>query len=86
MHILNIQLDNFVKKIFQPLLFVVRPTPEEGWLQGTLNGKTGIIPMNHVEFIDWSKPFDYTNLEDIKSGLRSLWLSKRQDMKKAGCP
>ncbi|KAK3719890.1 hypothetical protein RRG08_040189, partial [Elysia crispata] len=46
--------DNYTELSFEAnqLITDVRPTPEEGWLQGTLNGKTGIIPMNHVEFID----------------------------------
>lgn len=34
------------------LLFTVRPSREPGWLEGTLDGKTGIIPENYVEYID----------------------------------
>lgn len=29
--------------------FVVQPSSEPGWLVGTLNGKTGLIPKNYVE-------------------------------------
>uniref|UniRef100_A0A914RD71 SH3 domain-containing protein n=1 Tax=Parascaris equorum TaxID=6256 RepID=A0A914RD71_PAREQ len=29
--------------------FVVYESKEEGWLVGTLNGKTGLIPANYVE-------------------------------------
>ncbi|XP_028400078.1 rho GTPase-activating protein 26-like [Dendronephthya gigantea] len=29
----------------------VRDSKEPGWLEGTLNGKTGLIPSNYVEFI-----------------------------------
>ena len=35
---------NFV--IFFP---TVRPSKEPGWLEGTLNGRTGLIPENYVE-------------------------------------
>jgi hypothetical protein len=27
----------------------VQPSSEPGWLVGTLNGKTGLIPKNYVE-------------------------------------
>eukprot|EP00795_Rhopilema_esculentum_P000357 gene357-10020_t len=30
----------------------VRKSPEEGWLTGTLNGRTGLIPVNYVETVD----------------------------------
>ncbi|CAG5135137.1 unnamed protein product [Candidula unifasciata] len=30
----------------------VRPSREPGWLEGTLDGKTGIIPENYVQYID----------------------------------
>lgn len=33
-------------------VFSVRSTREPGWLEGNLNGKTGLIPLNYVEFID----------------------------------
>lgn len=32
--------------------FAVRPSKEPGWLEGTLNGKTGLLPENYVEYID----------------------------------
>ncbi|KAH9492048.1 Rho GTPase-activating protein 26, partial [Bulinus truncatus] len=34
------------------LIHNVRQSREPGWLEGTLDGKTGIIPENYVEFID----------------------------------
>ncbi|KAK0052469.1 rho GTPase-activating protein 26-like isoform X6, partial [Biomphalaria pfeifferi] len=34
------------------LIHNVRPSREPGWLEGTLDGKTGIIPENYVEYID----------------------------------
>ena len=30
---------------------LVRDSKEPGWLEGTLNGKTGLLPSNYVEFI-----------------------------------
>ena len=30
-------------------IFIVRPSKEPGWLEGTLNGRTGLIPENYVE-------------------------------------
>ncbi|KAK9406598.1 rho GTPase-activating protein 26-like [Crotalus adamanteus] len=29
----------------------VHPSQEPGWLEGTLNGKIGLIPENYVEFL-----------------------------------
>lgn len=29
----------------------VHPSQEPGWLEGTLDGKTGLIPENYVEFL-----------------------------------
>lgn len=29
----------------------VRPSHEPGWLEGTLHGKSGLIPENYVEVI-----------------------------------
>lgn len=29
----------------------VRPSKEPGWLEGTLNGRTGLVPENYVETI-----------------------------------
>lgn len=31
--------------------FTVRPSSEPGWLDGTLNGKSGLIPENYVEVL-----------------------------------
>lgn len=42
-------------KNFNNILFYflsVRPSKEPGWLEGTLNGKTGLIPANYVEFLN----------------------------------
>ena len=30
-------------------LSIVRPSKEPGWLEGTLNGRTGLVPENYVE-------------------------------------
>jgi len=35
------------------LCLPVRPSLEPGWLEGTLNGKTGLVPENYVEFLPW---------------------------------
>lgn len=32
--------------------FLVHQSSEPGWLEGTLNGKTGLVPYNYVEFLD----------------------------------
>lgn len=32
-------------------IYLVYESKEEGWLVGTLNGKTGLIPANYVEHI-----------------------------------
>ncbi|KAB7508047.1 Rho GTPase-activating protein 26 [Armadillidium nasatum] len=39
---------------FEPnqILTNVRPSKEPGWLEGTLNGRHGLIPENYVEYID----------------------------------
>uniref|UniRef100_A0A8D2N854 Rho GTPase-activating protein 26 n=1 Tax=Zonotrichia albicollis TaxID=44394 RepID=A0A8D2N854_ZONAL len=34
-----------------PLAEMFHPSQEPGWLEGTLNGKTGLIPENYVEFL-----------------------------------
>lgn len=34
-------------------LISVRASKEPGWLEGQLNGKTGLVPENYVEYIDW---------------------------------
>nr|CAD7463418.1 unnamed protein product [Timema tahoe] len=38
---------------FEPnqIITNVRPSKEPGWLEGTLNGKTGLVPENYVEFL-----------------------------------
>lgn len=38
---------------FEPnqIITNVRPSLEPGWLEGTLNGKTGLVPENYVEFL-----------------------------------
>ncbi|XP_069956998.1 rho GTPase-activating protein 26 isoform X5 [Cherax quadricarinatus] len=43
---------------FEPnqILSNVRPSREPGWLEGTLNGRTGLIPENYVEAIDDKPP------------------------------
>lgn len=33
------------------LILNVRPSKEPGWLEGTLNGRTGLVPENYVETI-----------------------------------
>lgn len=48
---------SFLKKSIQGLtcspspVSAVHPSQEPGWLEGTLNGKTGLIPENYVEFL-----------------------------------
>lgn len=34
------------------LFFLVRRSNEPGWLEGTLNGKSGLIPENYVEILN----------------------------------
>ncbi|XP_068221511.1 rho GTPase-activating protein 26 isoform X4 [Palaemon carinicauda] len=43
---------------FEPnqILSNVRPSREPGWLEGTLNGRTGLIPENYVESIEENPP------------------------------
>lgn len=38
------------KNIFLSL-FLVRQSNEPGWLEGSLNGKSGLIPENYVEIL-----------------------------------
>ncbi|XP_037778388.1 intersectin-1-like [Penaeus monodon] len=40
----------------QPVLLQVRPSREPGWLEGTLNGRTGLVPENYVEAVDDKPP------------------------------
>ncbi|GAB6027268.1 hypothetical protein CHUAL_001553 [Chamberlinius hualienensis] len=39
---------------FEPnqIITSVRPSREPGWLEGTLNGKTGLLPENYVEYLN----------------------------------
>lgn len=37
------------------LPFAVRSSLEPGWLEGTLNGKSGLVPENYVEVLPWPK-------------------------------
>ncbi|XP_035825315.1 rho GTPase-activating protein 26 isoform X4 [Aplysia californica] len=48
------EADNEMELSFEAnqLITNVRPSRERGWLEGTLNGKTGIIPENYVEYIN----------------------------------
>lgn len=43
---------------FEPnqILRNVRPSREPGWLEGTLNGRTGLVPENYVEAVDDKPP------------------------------
>lgn len=43
---------------FEPnqVLTNVRPSREPGWLEGTLNGRTGLVPENYVENIEDKPP------------------------------
>ncbi|XP_070197766.1 rho GTPase-activating protein 26-like isoform X1 [Littorina saxatilis] len=34
------------------MIYNVRPSREPGWLEGELDGKTGLVPANYVEFLD----------------------------------
>lgn len=50
----NGKLEDLGIKTFYDFYFVsyiVRYSHEPGWLQGTLNGKTGLIPENYVEHL-----------------------------------
>lgn len=48
------EAENETELSFEPnqLIFSVRPSKEPGWLEGQLNGKTGLVPENYVEYID----------------------------------
>uniref|UniRef100_A0A8C1E7E0 Rho GTPase-activating protein 26 n=1 Tax=Cyprinus carpio carpio TaxID=630221 RepID=A0A8C1E7E0_CYPCA len=49
---LEVKLSVASKMIFRlHLCLVVHPSREPGWLEGTLDGKTGLIPENYVEFV-----------------------------------
>ncbi|XP_015790877.1 rho GTPase-activating protein 26 isoform X2 [Tetranychus urticae] len=46
--------ENASELTFEPNTFIfnVRPSREPGWLEGTYNGKVGLIPENYVQYID----------------------------------
>ncbi|KAK3100253.1 hypothetical protein FSP39_016959 [Pinctada imbricata] len=46
--------DNETELSFEPNMIIlnVRQSKEPGWLEGSLNGKRGLIPENYVEFVD----------------------------------
>ncbi|XP_052076666.1 rho GTPase-activating protein 26-like isoform X2 [Mytilus californianus] len=48
------EAENDSELSFEPnqLIFNVRASKEPGWLEGQLNGKTGLVPENYVEYID----------------------------------
>ncbi|XP_060562481.1 rho GTPase-activating protein 10-like isoform X7 [Ruditapes philippinarum] len=48
------EAENSSELSFEPneIIKNVRPSKEPGWLEGSLNGKVGLIPENYVEFID----------------------------------
>lgn len=48
------QADNESELSFEPNVIItnVRESKEPGWLEGSLNGKRGLIPLNYVEFVD----------------------------------
>lgn len=46
--------------------FIVKSSQEPGWLEGTLNGKTGLIPENYVEILPWQTG----SLSKISTSLR----------------
>lgn len=40
-----------VKNDFSSFSFSVQASREPGWLEGTLNGKRGLIPQNYVKLL-----------------------------------
>lgn len=40
----------YVKFLF--FLFKVRRSKEAGWLEGTYNGKSGLVPGNYVQILE----------------------------------
>ena len=44
-------LDNKMFKL-KNLFILVRHSKEPGWLEGQLNGRTGLVPENYVEYLD----------------------------------
>lgn len=67
---------NFIKKFNRSIckipvdLVTVRNSQERGWLEGTLNGKTGLIPANYVEMLPWQSGASLVKLSSsIRHGL-----------------
>ncbi|XP_013416358.1 rho GTPase-activating protein 26-like isoform X5 [Lingula anatina] len=48
------EAENDTELSFEPNQIInnVRQSKEPGWLEGTLNGKTGLVPSNYVEFLN----------------------------------
>ncbi|KAL4229766.1 Rho GTPase-activating protein 42 [Mactra antiquata] len=48
------EAENASELSFEPneIIQNVRPSKEPGWLEGSLNGKKGLIPENYVEYLD----------------------------------
>ena len=41
----------FIPFIYTCFYITVRSSREPGWIEGNLNGKTGLVPLNYVEFL-----------------------------------
>ncbi|XP_074649677.1 rho GTPase-activating protein 26-like [Tubulanus polymorphus] len=52
--IYSCEAENPSELSFEPniIIYNVRQSREVGWLEGTLNGKTGLIPANYVEYLN----------------------------------
>lgn len=48
---LQIRILVFVLIVCVCVIISVKSSQEPGWLEGTLNGKTGLIPENYVEIL-----------------------------------
>ncbi|XP_064637517.1 rho GTPase-activating protein 10-like isoform X17 [Lineus longissimus] len=48
------EAENDTELSFEPnqIIYNVKQSREVGWLEGTLNGKTGLIPANYVEYLN----------------------------------
>jgi len=48
------EAENDAELSFEPnqIIHNVRTSREPGWLEGTLDGKTGLIPANYVEYVN----------------------------------
>ena len=60
---------NRMRKMF---FISVRVSKEPGWLEGTIDGKTGLLPENYVEFIDWQPLKTY--VWKLKCPSNFIWL------------